>query len=106
MHHTFNVRHEDTWNWTVSLNSLLAGMAIEFTATATDPGMDDLTFEWDFGDGSPFVTSTYMNGGTYPFTATDSQVHHYASAGRYDLKLTVRDDDCGVSAPLVVIIII
>jgi len=24
MHHTFNVRHEDTWNWIVSLNSLLA----------------------------------------------------------------------------------
>jgi len=34
MHHTFNIRHPDTWNWTVSLNPLLAGRDITFTAAA------------------------------------------------------------------------
>jgi len=44
-------------------------------------------------------------GGTFPFTATDSQVHRYSSAGRFDLKLVVRDDDGGTIEFLVVIMI-
>jgi len=58
-------------------------------------GADDLTFEWDFGDGSPVVTSTYYSGGTFPFTATDTQAHTYSMAGRYNVKVRVRDDDGG-----------
>ncbi len=104
MHHTFNMKHPETWNWTVSLNSMLAGKAITFTATATDPGSDDLTFTWEWGDGSPATARTYYNdgaepdpypspGGTFPFTATDEQTHAYAMAGTYDLKVRVTDDD-------------
>lgn len=33
LHHTFNVKHPDTWNWTVSLNQMLAGRELRFTAT-------------------------------------------------------------------------
>ena len=108
MHHTFNVRHPETWNWTVCLNSMMAGRDIAFTATATDPGSDDLTFTWEWGDGTPATATTYFNdgigpdpypspGGTFPFTATDSQVHQYSSAGGFDLRLTVRDDDCSAT---------
>jgi len=79
---------------------------MQFTATASDPGSDDLTFTWEWGDGSPAIARTYYNngtgpdpypspGGTFPFTATDSQVHAYAVAGTYELNLTVRDDDGG-----------
>ncbi len=96
-HHTFNVKHEDTWNWMVSLNQMLAGREVRFTATATDPGMDDLTFTWEWGDGSPATISSYPNGGTFPFTATNEETHAYTMAGTYDLKVTVRDDDGGLT---------
>jgi len=117
IHHTFNVRHPDTWNWTVSLNLLLAGRDITFTATATDPGSDDLTFTWEWGDGSPATAKTYYNdgigpdpypspGGTFPFAASDSEIHAYQAAGMYELKLIVRDDDGGTTEiPLVVVIV-
>jgi len=116
VHHTFNIKHPDTWNWSVSLNQLLAGRSIDFAATATDPGSDDLTFTWEWGDGSPATATIYYNdgigpdpypspGGTFPFTTTDSRKHVYSTAGKYDLKLTVRDDDGDLMELLVVTVI-
>jgi len=116
MHHTFNVKHPETWNWTVSLNPLLAGRDIAFTATATDPGSDDLTVTWEWGEGTPATARAYFNdgtapdpypspGGTFPFTATDEAKHIYLTAGTYGLGLTVRDDDGG-SVSLTVDVII
>ena len=95
MKHTFNVRQEGTWQWTVGLNSLPAGTNLVFTATATDPGMDDLTFTWDWGDGTPAIVAVYPNSGYSPFTATDIQSHAYASAGTYTLMVKASDDDGG-----------
>ena len=118
IHHTFNVRHNDTWIWRVDdLRAFVAGMSLTFTATATDPGSDDLTFTWDWGDGTPATITTYFNdgigpdpypspGGVFPFIATDFQKHVYSTVGKYDFKLTVRDDDGGARELLVVIIII
>jgi hypothetical protein len=117
LHHTFNVRHDDTWVWTIAyFSAYLVGQSITFNATASDVGSDDLTFTWDWGDGTPATATTYFSdgtapdpypspGGTFPFTAMDSQVHRYSSTGRYDLKLTVRDDDGDECAALVVIVI-
>jgi len=116
MHHTFNVKHPDTWNWTVSLNSLLAGRNITFTATATDLGSDDLTFTWEWGDGTPAIATTYFNDGIgpdpypspdgiYPFSATDSAQHIYSMAGDYSLTLTVLDDDGGMMNIVIVLVI-
>jgi len=107
LRHTFNVKHPDTWNWTVGLNQLLAERDVKFAATATDPGSDDLTFTWDWGDGTPAIATTYFNDGigpdpypspdgTYPFTATDSAQHIYSMAGDYSLILVVMDDDGGM----------
>ncbi len=93
MHHTFNVKHPETWNWTVSLNQMLAGREVKFTATATDSGSDDLTFTWEWGDYSPATVTTYLNGGAFPFTVMDEEIHFYDVAGTYDLKVTVSDDD-------------
>ncbi len=62
--------------WTESL-----GIPSPDSPTATDPGSDDITFTWDWGDGTSATAKTYFNdgagpdpypshGGTSPFTAT------------------------------------
>ena len=48
--------------------------------------------------------ATHRDGGTFPFTATDEETHVYSLARRYDLKVTVRDDDGGTSGLLVTVI--
>ena len=54
-----------------------------FSAIATDAGDDELTYIWDFGDGSePLITND------------SSQVEHtYTDNGDYTVILTVRDED-------------
>ncbi|MCK4455779.1 MAG: hypothetical protein KAU99_05470, partial [Thermoplasmata archaeon] len=53
IHHTFNVRHNETWTWEIErLNEYFAGHNFTFHASAYDPGSDDLTFMWDWGDNS------------------------------------------------------
>jgi len=36
------------------------------TTTATDPRSDDLSFAWDWGDGSLDTATTYHEGGSGP----------------------------------------
>jgi PKD repeat protein len=61
------------------------GIPITFDGNASDPGAaDTLTYQWDFGDGSPLAndiiaTHTYADGPATPVT--------------YDVVLRVRDDD-------------
>jgi len=106
VHHTFNVQHPGTYVWDVDLTPYLAQLAVTFVAEATDPGSDDLTFAWDFGDGSTTAATTYYNDGlaadpaespwgTFPFAATDAVSHAFPGAGTYTVTLTVTDDDGG-----------
>ncbi|UCE39692.1 MAG: PKD domain-containing protein, partial [Thermoplasmata archaeon] len=92
-----------------SVNSITApsgieGSPITFSSIATDPGSDDLTFTWDWGDGTTATTTTYYNNGvspdppqspwgTYPYTVTDTVQHTYGDNGVYTITLTVTDDD-------------
>ncbi|MFQ5910611.1 MAG: PKD domain-containing protein, partial [Thermoplasmata archaeon] len=56
---------------------------MSFSAVASDPGDDVLTFEWDFGDGhNAFGVEV---------------VHSYADPGQYGFALTVRDEDGGAT---------
>jgi PKD repeat protein len=76
---------------------------ITITATATDPGSDDLTFTWDWGDGTPDTVTIYYNDGMGPdpfpspevnsMEILDSLVHTYGDDGVFTVTVTVEDDD-------------
>jgi PKD repeat protein len=55
-----------------------AALTVEFSAAASDPEGDALSFAWDFGDGST--------------GAGASAIHVYEKAGSYKPTLTVTDD--------------
>ena len=106
--HNFNVRHADRWTWTEDVDCLLGGHEVTFEGAGFDLGSDDLTFTWDFGDGTGAAPTTYFNDGlapdpapspwgTFPFSATDLTAHTYGGAGTYVVTLTVADDDGGVT---------
>lgn len=105
LNHTFNVRHPNTWTWEIrDISSYFIGKNIIFSATASDPGSDDLTFTWDWGDGTS-STSIYYNDGVgpdpypspdlNPITVTDIQVHAFMLPKVYTITITVTDDDSG-----------
>ena len=82
------------------------GVTYVFNATAVDPGSDDLTFHWDFGDGTN-SSHTYYNNGvspdphpspgpTFPVNVTNVATHMYTTSGNFTVILNVTDDDGGI----------
>lgn len=65
-------------------------LAVAFTATATDPDGDPLTYAWNFGDGA-----TKPSGG-----ATES--HTYQAAGTFTATVTVSDGQATAQATLTI----
>ena len=59
------------------------GSPISFSATATDPGADTLTYDWTFGDSGTGSGA--------------SLTHTYADQGTYTVTLTVTDGDGGTA---------
>lgn len=94
-------RIEPLANYTADEND-----AISVTGTASDPGSDDLTFTWDWDDGTPNDVTTYYNDGLgpdpypspdiNPINITDSVAHIYGDNGVFMVTLTVEDDDGGI----------
>jgi PKD repeat protein len=125
LHHTCNVRHPDTWEWTIGVNQYLGYHNITFEAESSDPGSDDLTFCWDWGDGSPIVETLCCNDGINPeplyehgindirspwgicpFSANDKKKHSYVTGGNYSVTLTVTDDDGGTAVVVITVILV
>ncbi|MFQ5909874.1 MAG: PKD domain-containing protein [Thermoplasmata archaeon] len=87
---------------------------ISFDGWASDPGSDDLTFIWKWGDGT-VETALFLNGdtadspkspwGTYPFNATHSTTHTWGDNGNFDVTLTVMDDDGGTTIHDVTVVV-
>jgi len=79
---------------------------LTFSAKSSDPGSDDATYSWDFGDGA-VVSNTHYNNGVsadpYPsldgnsMASADSVTHAYGAPGDYTVTLTVTDDDSGTA---------
>ncbi len=68
------------------------GSPLTFCGSATDPGQDALTYEWDFDyDEVTFTVDSSGEDLTVPSTT-------YANDGQRTVALRVRDDDGGVSA--------
>ncbi len=64
-----------------------AGQAVSFNgAASSDPDNDPLTFNWDFGDGTPPVAN-----------ATATPTHAFTASGDYTARLTVTDGRGGTS---------
>jgi DNA-binding MarR family transcriptional regulator len=114
LHHIFNVNHPETWVWNIDFNQYLVGREITFVATATDLGNDDLTFTWNWGDGTPYDETVYYNDGlnmdpypspqgTYPINVTDVKKHINTLAGIYPFTVTAADDDGGAYSDTVTV---
>jgi PKD repeat protein len=95
----------------LALGSVSMGELIAYDAQAIDPGSDDLTFTWSWGDGTPDNVTRYYNDGVwtdpypspdgvYPFSVTDAVGHVYESPGDYVITLKVLDDDGGETVRL------
>ncbi len=98
---TFNTQKNDpssyhqTYDFALSGLVSVIGKKISFTGSATDPGEDDLTFDWLFGDGG---TASMLYPWPNSHSVTETVEHTYSAAGSYTVNLDVTDDDGGVGS--------
>lgn len=90
----------------VSAFILEAGEELEVPVGVTDPGSDDLTVTWEWGDGSSDAETLLVNPpfadpakspSVQPRDITVQAAHVYGEACVYQLGATAEDDDGGVS---------
>ncbi|MBJ95578.1 MAG: hypothetical protein CMP23_14035 [Rickettsiales bacterium] len=63
-------------------SDLAEGSLLLFSAAASDPGEDQLTFSWDFGDGSALLSGASVQ-------------HRFIDEGSFQISLSVSDGDGG-----------
>jgi PKD repeat protein/glucose/arabinose dehydrogenase len=69
-----------------------APLEVLFTAEGTDPDGDELTYEWDFGDGSDEATGASVS-------------HTYTAAGTYTATVTASDGNGGTDTAEVQVVV-
>jgi PKD domain len=87
-----------------------AGQPLTFHGSSKDPGSDDLTLTWDFGDGPPAPDAVVVSLVNPPFTdpdpspqikprdVTDDEMHVFGDACSYTIHFASDDDDGGHAA--------
>lgn len=104
---------EETYDG-VSAFVLSAGGDLTVPASSVDPGSDDLTFTWDWDDGSTDTETSLVNPpfsdpdpspSVQPRNVTLGRTHPFADACLYDLTVTVEDDDTGSASDTAVVIV-
>lgn len=91
------------------------GVPVAFEARGTDPGSDDLTFAWDYGDGATASHTSLVNPpaldadpspSIQPRDVLDAAPHTYAIACAATTGVTVSDDDAGAASDAVQVVIL
>lgn len=110
---TIDTSGEQTYDG-VSATVLPAGHDVTIGVNATDPGSDDLTFEWLWDDGTSDAQTSRVNPplpdpakspSVQPRDVTLDATHAYADACVYELQSTVTDDDGGIGSDTASIIV-
>jgi hypothetical protein len=93
-----------------------SGAPLDFSGRSTDPGSDDLLLNWDWGDGSPIVSTMYHvnpphpdpypSPSIQPRDVTDMQTHVFAGACLYQVRFWAEDDDGGIGLDTANVIIV
>ncbi len=92
-----------------------AGEPLDVPVDATDPGSDDLTFSWAWGDGvvdqqvslvNPPAADPAKSPTVQPRDVGLTGTHTYAEACLYQLDVTVQDDDGGVGTDSAAVVIV
>ena len=93
-----------------------AGQAVAFSARSTDPGSDDLTLVWAWGDGTPSSTTVSkvnppnadppQSPSIQPRDVTLPLSHTFAGACAYQTSFTATDDDGGSATQTASVIIV
>jgi PKD repeat protein len=95
VHHTFNVKHPETYTWEVDITDEVLSHGLMFVGSIQDPGADTLTIHWEFGDGA-VLDSVYDNAqGTFPVELIETTSHSFPGPGTYTVVLSVEDDEGG-----------
>ncbi|HEV2785437.1 MAG TPA: M36 family metallopeptidase, partial [Solirubrobacteraceae bacterium] len=94
-----------------------AGEPVPFSGRSTDPGSDDLTLRWSWGDGNPLIdvsTSFLVNPPDAdpdpspqikPRDVTDARSHAFGQACVYDVGFSALDDDGGSASDTIGVLI-
>jgi hypothetical protein len=88
----FNNNKPDKPNIPVGPNTCDEYSTHDYSCQATDIDGDQLYYKWDFGDGT---VSNWI--GPFNSGETCTQSHQWIDAGKYQVKVMVRDENCGKS---------
>jgi len=93
-----------------------AGSSVGFSGRATDPGSDDLTLAWKWGDGTPDSSKTDLvnhpnvdpplSPSIQPRDLVFASSHAFAGACAYETTFAVGDDDGGSASQTAAVIIV